>query len=64
MKKKSATAAEVKAVLKKGPLESRGQLTAKVKAKAYEFWEKQGKKNGNDQAHWLEAEKIIKSQAT
>ena len=40
--------------------ESKEQLLTKVRAKAYEFWEKQGKKDGNDRAHWFEAEKAVK----
>ncbi len=49
----------VEAKINKGSFESKEQLRTKIKAKAYEFWEKQGRKNGNDRTHWLEAEKII-----
>ena len=38
------------------------QLTEQINAKAYEIWGKQGRKNGNDRAHWLELKKIIKGQ--
>jgi len=41
---------------------SKNQLTAQINAKAYELWEKQGRKNGNDRSYWLEAERIIKNQ--
>ncbi len=36
------------------------QHLLKVKTKAYEFWEMRGRKNGNDQSNWFEAEKIVK----
>ena len=62
MKKKSIVTAGSKAVLK-GSLESKDQIMTKVKAKAYEFWERQGRKNGSDRKHWFEAENFVKSQA-
>ena len=40
---------------------SKEPLATQINAKAYELWEKQGRKNGTDRSNWLEAEKIIKS---
>lgn len=37
-------------------------LTDCTRAKAKELWEKDGCKQGNDLAYWLQAEKIVKSQ--
>jgi len=50
-------------VTRNRPQKSKEPLTTRINAKAYELWEKQGRKNGNDRIHWFEAEKIIKSQA-
>lgn len=36
------------------------QLTDMIRKKAYELYEKRGKKPGRDMDNWLEAEKIIK----
>ena len=36
------------------------QLTDMIHKKAYEFYEKRGKKSGHDMDNWLEAERIIK----
>ena len=36
------------------------QLTNMIRKKAYELYEKRGKKSGQDMANWLEAERIIK----
>ena len=36
------------------------QHLLKIKTKAYEFWEMRGRKNGNDQSNWFEAEKVVK----
>ena len=36
------------------------QLTDMIRKKAYELYEKRGKKSGQDMANWLEAERIIK----
>ena len=47
-------------VTKKGYQKSKEQITTQVNTKAYELWEKQGRKNGNDRSHWYEAERIIK----
>ncbi|MDD4893926.1 MAG: DUF2934 domain-containing protein [Candidatus Omnitrophica bacterium] len=33
-----------------------------IKKKAKELWEKDGCKQGNDLAYWLQAEKIVKGQ--
>jgi len=41
---------------------SKETLTTQISLKAYELWEKQGRINGADRAHWLEAERIIKGQ--
>jgi len=49
-------------VTKNKPQKSKEPLATQINAKAYELWEKQGRKNGNDITHWFEAEKIIKSQ--
>ncbi|MDO8803095.1 MAG: DUF2934 domain-containing protein [Elusimicrobiota bacterium] len=57
---KSSTMSQ--SVTKNRPQESKEQLATQISAKAYELWEKQGRKNGNDRTHWFEAERIIKSQ--
>ncbi|MFA5145634.1 MAG: DUF2934 domain-containing protein [Candidatus Omnitrophota bacterium] len=31
-----------------------------IKKKAYELWEKDGRKQGRDMDHWLNAEKAVK----
>jgi len=36
------------------------QLTDMIRKKAYELYEKRGKKSGQDMNNWLEAERIIK----
>ena len=36
------------------------QLTDMIRKKAYELYEKRGKKPGQDMNNWLEAERIIK----
>lgn len=36
------------------------QLTDMIRKKAYELYEKRGKKQGHDMDNWLEAERIIK----
>ena len=36
------------------------QLTDMIRKKAYELYEKRGKKQGRDMDNWLEAERIIK----
>jgi len=59
---KNVVALRSNAVAEKSSLVSKEQLAVKIKAKAYEFWEKTGKKNGSDRAHWFEAERIVKSQ--
>ena len=33
-----------------------------IKKKAYELWEKEGRKNGRDMDYWLKAEKMVKAQ--
>ena len=37
------------------------QLTDMIRKKAYEFYEKRGKKQGRDLDYWLQAEKVVKS---
>ena len=37
-------------------------ISDSIKKKAYELWEKDGRKQGCDMQYWLQAEKIIKSQ--
>ena len=44
------------------PQQYKEPLNARIKAKAYELWEKRGRRNGTAQADWLEAERIIKNQ--
>lgn len=34
-----------------------------ISARAYELWEKEGRPDGRDLAHWLEAERILQQQA-
>ncbi len=41
---------------------SQTQFSDAVKKKAYELYEKSGRKSGRDLANWLEAEKIVRSQ--
>ena len=36
------------------------QLTDMIRKKAYELYEKRGKKSGQDMSNWLEAERLIK----
>ena len=36
------------------------QLTDMIRKKAYELYEKRGKKSGQDMNNWLEAERIVK----
>ena len=36
------------------------QLTDMIRKKAYELYEKRGKKQGRDMDNWLEAERIVK----
>lgn len=36
------------------------QITEMVRKKAYELYEKRGKKPGRDMDNWLEAERIVK----
>ena len=36
------------------------QLTDMIRKKAYELYEKRGKKQGRDMDNWLEAERVIK----
>ena len=33
-----------------------------IKKKAYELWEKEGRKKGRDLDYWLKAEKVVKNQ--
>jgi hypothetical protein len=40
----------------------RAELTNCIKEKAKELWEKDGCKQDNDLAYWLQAEKIVKGQ--
>jgi hypothetical protein len=35
-----------------------------IGTRAYELWEKEGRPNGRDLAHWLEAERMLRQQAT
>lgn len=37
-------------------------LTERIKEKARQLWEKDGRKQGRDLEYWLQAEKIIKGQ--
>ena len=34
-----------------------------IGARAYELWEKEGRPNGRDWAHWFEAERMLQRQA-
>ena len=40
----------------------KAELTNCIKEKAKELWKKDGSKQGNDLAYWLQAEKIVKGQ--
>ena len=40
------------------------QLTNMIRKKAYELYEKRGKKSGQDMANWLEAERMIKQKVS
>lgn len=35
-----------------------------IGTRAYELWEKEGRPDGRDVAHWLEAERTLQQQAT
>lgn len=37
-------------------------LTEAIRKKAYELYEKRGRKSGNAMSDWLEAERLVKSQ--
>jgi len=39
---------------------NQGQLTDMIRKKAYELYEKRGRKPGNSLSDWLEAERIVK----
>ena len=39
---------------------SQNQLTDMIRKKAYELYEKRGKKQDRDMDNWLEAERIVK----
>jgi len=38
-------------------------LTETIKRKAYELWEKDGRRQGCDMHYWLKAEKVVRGQA-
>jgi len=40
-----------------------GQITEMIKKKAYELYEKRGRKQGHAVDDWLEAERIVRSRA-
>ena len=40
------------------------QLTDMIRKKAYELYEKRGKKSGQDMNNWLEAERMIKQKVS
>jgi len=40
----------------------KAELTNRVKEKAKELWEKDGRKQDRDLDYWLQAEKIVKGQ--
>lgn len=42
---------------------NQNQLTDMVRKKAYELYEKRGRKPGHSMDDWLEAERIVKSKA-
>lgn len=42
---------------------SSSQLTEKIRKKAYELYEKRGRKSGRAMDDWLEAERIVKQKA-
>lgn len=42
---------------------NQGQLTDMVRKKAYELYEKRGRKSGNELSDWLEAERIVKQKS-
>lgn len=41
----------------------KNQLTEMIRKKAYELYEKRGKKGGHEMADWLEAERIVKQKS-
>ena len=43
--------------------DSNKDLTGQIRKKAYELYEKSGRKPGRDRDNWLEAERIIKQKA-
>ena len=54
------TAATFKLGKSSNPTMSKDDLCALVAKKAYELYEKRGRKAGHAMADWLEAEKIVK----
>jgi len=44
---------------KAGPLAA--PSTEEIARLAYEMWEREGRIDGNDQRHWLEAERILRN---
>jgi len=42
---------------------SQDQVTEAVRKKAYELYEKRGKKSGHETKDWLEAERIVKQKS-
>ena len=41
-------------------ISGKDQLTEAIRKKAYELYEKRGRKSGNALADWIEAERIVK----
>jgi hypothetical protein len=42
---------------------NQGQLTDLIRKKAYELYEKRGRKSGHSMEDWLEAERIVRNKA-
>ena len=40
---------------------SSNDVTAMIRKKAYELYEKRGRKSGHEMADWLEAERIVRA---
>lgn len=48
-----------KVAAKKPPKDSKTDRFALIRAKAYEFYERRGRTDGNDWEDWFEAEKAV-----
>ncbi|MDD5496242.1 MAG: DUF2934 domain-containing protein [Candidatus Omnitrophica bacterium] len=47
-----------------GPSVSKGDLSKLIAKKAYELYEKRGRKSGHEMDDWLEAERLVKGKSS